>query len=295
MTYDTNTYFQVITAEKFISGKYSRALPMAKTDILPKTIDSPIVIDGLRALSVLDDYTQSRGLSLIVGGAAVQTYIPPENRRPTSDIDLSVVRPLNYEEFKHFVRPIYETLRGAGYEVRTKKRDNRFQLMVYDSEKKDSLSIEFSRRNKRKFNRIQQRLERELQHGRRKAIAGASSSYLVAAPEDIAVPKLVRGVGTLERLPELYPELTLIYQSEPNFHGILNHVIGERAVAQKTRNPQHIETARLKADLYDIVTLSAFVGYNTTYLHDAAQEWDKLQTRSSPRDFLVEKLLHFNI
>ena len=40
-------------------------------------------------------------------------------------------------------------------------------------------------------------LERELEHGRNKIIYGAN--FVVAAPEDIVVPKLVRGVGTLER------------------------------------------------------------------------------------------------
>ena len=268
---------------------------MAKTDIVPKTIDSTIVIDGLRALRALDDQDQSRGLYLVVGGTAVQTYLPSENRRPTSDIDLSVVRPLNYEEFKRFVKPVYETLADAGYQVEMKKRDSRFQLNVCDAEREDSLSIEFSRRNNEKFKKLQSRLERELQQGRRKAIAGTSSSYLVAAPEDIAVPKLVRGVGTLERLPELYPELTIIYQPQPNFNGILNHVVGERAVAQKTKDPKQVETARLKADLYDVMTLATFVGYNAGYLQLAAQEWNKLREKSAPRDFLVEKLLHLDI
>lgn len=261
-----------------------------KTDILPKTLDSEIVIAGLRALHFLEDYAVSQGLYLIVGGTAVQSYIPAENRRPTSDIDLSVVRPLNYENFKAFVKPVFEYLQDSGYPVEMKKRDNRFQLLLYTSDGHDSLAIEFSRRNERKFTEISSRLERELSNGRRKSIPGTASSYVVAAPEDIAVPKLVRGIGTLERLPELYPELTVIYQEDPKFSGILSHVVGERAVADNLKKPSQIETARLKADLYDILTLSTFVGFNNSYFTTAAQEWNKLITPSDQRKFLFKLL-----
>jgi len=261
-----------------------------KTDILPKTIDSEIVIAGLRALHSLEDYAVSQGLYLLVGGTAVQSYIPSENRRPTSDIDLSVIRPLNYEDFKVFVKPVFEYLCDSGYPTVMKKRDNRFQLLVYTSDGHDSLSIEFSRRNKGKFDQISSRLERELSNGRMKNIPGTISSYLVAAPEDIAVPKLVRGIGTLERLPELYPELTLIYQEDPQFSAILNHVVGVRAIADETKKQQNIEAARLKADLYDILTLSTFVGFNQDYFTVAAQEWNRLTTPSDQRKFLFKLL-----
>lgn len=277
--------------ERFINKYYNHNLMMKrKTDILPKTIDSEIVIAGLRALSSLEDYAVSRSSYLIVGGTAVQSYIPIVNRRPTSDIDLSVVRPLNYEDFKTFIKPVFEYLQDGGYPVEMKKRDNRFQLLVHTSDAHDSLAIEFSRRNKDKFAQVSSRLERELMHGRMKNILGTSSSYLVAAPEDIAVPKLVRGIGTLERLPELYPELTLIYQEDPKFSGILSHVVGERAVANANRKPAQVEAARLKADLYDILTLSAFVGFNNSYFTTAAQEWNKLTTPSDQRKFLLRLL-----
>lgn len=261
-----------------------------KTDILPKTIDSDIVVTSLRALHSLEDYPISQGLYLIVGGTAVQSYLPSANRRPTSDIDLSVVRPLNYENFKKFVNPMYEFLRDGGYEVETHKRDSRFQLLVTTSDGQDNLSVEFSRRNERKFAQISSRLERELSHGRRKAIAGTSSSYVVAAPEDITIPKLVRGVGSLERNPQAYSELTHIYQSESPLPEILSHVVGERAIADRTKVAKDVEIARLKADLYDILALSTFVGFNQPYLAESAAEWKKLTIPGEQRNYLIELL-----
>lgn|SRR3989338_4713180 len=261
-----------------------------KTDILPKTIDSDIVVTSLRALHSLEDHSISQGLYLIVGGTAVQSYLPSANRRPTSDIDLSVVRPLNYDEFKTFVNPMSEYLKDGGYMVETHKRDSRFQLLVTTADGQDHLSVEFSRRNERKFVEISSRLERELSHGRRKAIAGTSSSYVVAAPEDITIPKIVRGVGSLERNPQVYIELTRIYQQESTLPEILNHVVGERAIADRTKVAKEVEISRLKADLYDILALSTFVGFNQPYLLESATEWKKLTAPSEQRDFLLQLL-----
>ena len=75
---------------------------MRKLNYLARTIDDDIIKDGLCAVSVLSDDPESRNKYFVVGGVATQSYLPSSCRRPTSDIDLAVLRPLNYAEFKFF-------------------------------------------------------------------------------------------------------------------------------------------------------------------------------------------------
>ncbi len=243
-----------------------------KADIMPRTLDSPIIQAGVRSLEGLKDVPEVAGLCLVVGGTAVQSYLPEFQRRPTSDIDLSVVRPLNYSEFKKFFAPVIECLRDTGYEIETRKASNAFKIF-YSIDTKGSAVLEFSRRNQQKFDSKRMSLERELEHGRDKMIYGANC--IVAAPEDIVVPKLVRGVGTLERNPEMYSTLERVFNSGADILSILQHIIGDRAIANELNNPKLSEQSRLKADVYDVLSL-------------AGSEWDKMKDQSKERDFLFD-------
>ena len=74
------------TTENYIKKRHRVTITMAsKQDILPKTIDSVIVQDGLKAVSILDGEPFSKDLCLVVGGTAVQSYLPDRYRRPTSE------------------------------------------------------------------------------------------------------------------------------------------------------------------------------------------------------------------
>lgn len=94
---------------------------MNKQDYVPRTLDSRIVKDGLRAVSLLNRLSQNGGVYIVVGGMAVQGYLPSSYRRPTSDIDISVLRPLNYEDFKLFSKDMREYLQDNNYLTETKK------------------------------------------------------------------------------------------------------------------------------------------------------------------------------
>lgn len=259
-----------------------------KAGILPKTLEDPIVTAGLEGISTLDNNPHSKGLYLIVGGIAVQSYLPIENRRPTSDIDLCIAKPLTYSEFKLFARPVETCLKDMGYDVKTEKTNSNYKLIISNPKDKDDLMIEFSRRNPQKFKEVRLRLERELEHGRRKIIRGTNTSYHVASPEDIALPKLVRGVGTLTRHPELAEDLKLVFSNDGNYDlkRILQYIIGERAIAQDSRDKEKLEKARLKADLYDSLSLSNFAGFNDEYLQQVINQWDKIKREGKERNFL---------
>ena len=88
---------------------------MEKLNSFAKTIDDKIVKDGLCAVATLDDSPDTKGLYFLVGGVATQSYIPSSCRRSTSDIDLAILRPLNYEEFKHLTKNITSYLQDNGY------------------------------------------------------------------------------------------------------------------------------------------------------------------------------------
>jgi len=99
-----------------------------KDEILPTTLESKITQEGISALSQLnnsplkDDY-------FVVGGVAVQSYLPTEYRRPTSDIDVCLVRPIHgREEFKSLVAPCITYLKDRGYEVSYEKASGNFKI-----------------------------------------------------------------------------------------------------------------------------------------------------------------------
>lgn len=259
----------------------------SKIGILPKTLDATVVKECLNGVCTLNDSPASKDLYLVVGGTAVQSYIPAENRRPTSDIDLCIVKPLNSStEFKLFAQPVMEYLKDKGYGIETKKANSNFKLIA--SKDGDGLVIEFSRRNPRKFKEMEKRLERELENGRRKTIQSTDVAYLVASPEDIAVPKIVRGLGTFTRHPYLINETRKVFPGGQGYDlkRLLSYVIGERAVAQESKEPEKLEKARLSADIYDMVSLSAFAGFNGDYMRQVMGQWDILNNSSKEKKLL---------
>ncbi|MFW6282818.1 MAG: hypothetical protein ACOC1P_02080, partial [Minisyncoccales bacterium] len=94
----------------------------------PRIMDSPLVKEGLMASSVLLNSEPY----YLVGGMATQSYLPSSCRRPTSDIDFSVVRPLNYSDFKLMVKPVIEYLKDNGYDADTVKRSRSYCIDAYD-------------------------------------------------------------------------------------------------------------------------------------------------------------------
>jgi len=261
-----------------------------KSDVLPKTIGSPIVVDGLKAISILDDNPGSKGLYLVVGGTAVQSYLPEAYRRPTSDIDLSVGRPLNRAEFKEFAGPVFEYLQDHGYELSTEKRNSNFKVAVSRPKDRETLLLEFSRRNPQKYGQVGHRLQREIENGRRKTIDGTSLDYLAASPEDIVIPKLVRGIGTLERQPGVADELERVFNGEVDLNQVIRYVIEQQAIARGSTESGRPEESRIKSDLYDILCLSRFAGLNDTYLNRVGEEWLRISQESKELQFLTRLL-----
>lgn len=265
---------------------------MEKLNFKPRTLDDAIVREGLCALTSLEDHESTRGKSYVVGGIAAQSYLPSKHRRPTSDIDISVVCPMDYPDFRDFVSPIQDYFNGKGYQTVLKKGHITNQI-VYFSEDGEAAMIEFPRRNEDNFKKRESILNREGANTRSKLIPGTSATYRVASPEDIAVPKLVRGIGTINRQVS-----SLQYLDKLPIH-LSNGEVGtymqwleslKKEVIIHAGDPALAERFRFASDIFDIRALANFAGFNETYLSEVFNSWDSLKERTQQSRKLVRSL-----
>ncbi len=266
---------------------------MEKLNFIPKKIEYKITKDSLCAVSKLSDVSNSRDNWMVVGGMATQGYLPTNYRRPTSDLDLSVVKALSYTEFKEYAKPILEYLKDNKYTVETHKASRSYNINIQNSEDKEAMVIELSRRNESCLGRSKIRLEREIENSRKKTVEDRNEIYVVSSPEDIAVPKLVRGVGTLKRNPDLKDSLINLIGgvSEEYAQKTLEQISYLRGKAHANSDPKEIERIRLMSDVYDIRVLSSLVGFNQAYLAKVVQDWDVVKEYSPERVALFDLAL----
>jgi len=264
---------------------------MDKLKFEARTLDDGMVRDGLCAVAALEDAPISKQQVFLVGGIATQSYLQSPQRRPTSDIDLAVMRPLSYAEFKEFSKEAAAYLQDRRYVVHLSKGHNSYGLTFFDTSTLQAAVIEFARRNPQNFERIRDRLEREYRNARTKLVEERGDSYAVSSPEDIVVPKIVRGIGTLKRHPEFFDELpsdNLLPLTAENIAENLRRIKKFRAEAViHIGNPELSERLRFESDIYDINLLSRAVGFNPEYLRESMSGWSILGERSDENRKLV--------
>ncbi len=247
-----------------------------------RTLTDPMIQLGLEGLSTLDHFNLSKGLYMVVGGFASQSYLPEEQRRPTADIDVLVGRPLNHENFKEFSKPLREFFSDNGYEVYTKKHHQTFCMGL--SKNGDKILIEFPRRNLKNFASGEKRVIRELENARLKALTNKEGiTYRVSSPEDIVLPKLVRVLNASERGLQFK-------KGSPK--ELLNHLeeIREDAVYH-IGNLEFANNLKVNADAYDILVLCSQAGINAAYFMQAAQDWDSLKKDVKDKQEIISYLL----
>tara|TARA_Y100000296_G_scaffold78713_1_gene101834 strand:- start:2175 stop:2999 length:825 start_codon:yes stop_codon:yes gene_type:complete len=252
-----------------------------------RTLDDNVVRDGLKAVSLLKEP------HYLVGGIATQNYIPTTCRRPTSDVDFSVVRPLNYENFKSMVSNVKEFLCDIGYTAETKKRSRSYSLDIFDANN-EGLCLEFARRNDQNFKKNKKKLERELEQANNKIIEGRDATYKVCRPEDIAIPKLVRLISSLRRNSYLsrYISGEIDALTEEGIKRQLKEISDIREeVVSNISNPALAEELRFASDLYDIRILSELTGFNEKYLAEVIEDWNTFKDHSNEREKLVKAVL----
>jgi hypothetical protein len=260
-----------------------------KLKIIPRTLDDLLMRDGTSALSLL---TGSEPYYL-VGGVAVQTYLPSVCRRPTSDIDCSFFGALNYEDFKKLVKPLCEFLQDNHYSTETRKYSRAYGIEFVNSED-ESLIIEFGRRNAKSFEKARTRLERELEKSKLKIIEGTNSTCCVAAPEDLVAPKIVRSINSLKRNPFFSKYLTkeIMKLSEEEIRKQLEIISKLRNEAiYNPGGPEIAEELRFISDLYDSRILSELSGFNPEDFEKACADWNTYREESKERDLIVRSVL----
>jgi len=274
---------------------------MRKLKFTAKTLENKLVIDALCAVSNLDKSPISKDSYFVVGGIATQSYLPSAYRRGTSDIDLCITKPLGRREAEEFAKPAIEYLLDNKYDLE-KSEDSDFYLKkghnayeLYFNDENDGGVIEFNRRGIENFERHEHRLTRELENARLKAIPGKDLLYRVTSPEDIALPKLVRGIGTLSRNEPFinkYVKGKFRSISEKEASAYLKRLDGLREDAiVHAGDPTRSEELRLVADIYDVKALTAFTGFNEAYLRIASKDWKVLNTPSKERESLIAFLV----
>ena len=243
---------------------------MPNLNFVARTLDDYIVRDGLEAVSFLNEPYY------LVGGIATQSYLPTSCRRPTSDIDFSVVRPLNFKDFKLMIPLVRENLHDKGYTTEVKKHSRAYALNISNPEG-EGLCLEFSRRSKQDFDKKEKRLERELKNANDKIIEGRESTYKVCCVEDIAVPKLVRSINSVGRNPHFFKYIPgeIIPLTDEEIKRQLEEIYEIREEAMiSLSNPELAEKLRFFSDLYDIRILSEITGFNEKRLAKVEVEWD---------------------
>ena len=269
---------------------------MEKLNYAGRTIDDSLVKEGLKSIAVLSLNPNSKGLYAIVGGVATQSYISSSYRRPTSDIDLLVGRPLTHEDFKVFSKPVIEFLEDQGYIVRTAKRSRSYNVII-EKPNGETLLVEFSQRNKKSFENSRERIEREIEHSRTKKVEGEKDvSYVVCSPEDIIGPKLMRTVNALKRDKSLGSYLNPYVKSSSFSDEFMLGKLEEinqfrREASLDVGNESTAGELKLSSDIYDIVLLMEMVGVNRQYFGEVLERWTSLREESPQRDLVFRTLL----
>mgnify|MGYP001601905994 CR=1 FL=1 len=240
-----------------------------------RTLDDVAIKDGLEAVTVLN----GKEPYFLVGGIATQSYLPTICRRPTSDIDFALVRPLSKPDFRQMIHPVKEHLHDIGYEssLKVANASRSYPLYFWKPEKDCDVScIEFVRRGKKKFMEHEKRLKREYENSRQKIVEGRKATCLVCSPEDIAVPKLVRSINSLGRnqgFIDLIPS-RLKPLSEKEI-GETIEILNQFRVEAMTNpgDPYLAERLRFVSDIYDMRILSEITGFNKDYFAEAERDW----------------------
>lgn len=256
-----------------------------KLKVNTNELSSILVGEGLKSISLLTD----KEPYYLVGGVATQSYVPAFCRRPTSDIDISLVKPLNYDDFRKISEPMINYLFDKGYKINWKKHSRTFSLHIENKEG-EKLLIDSSRRNQKSFEKSNKRLERELKNSRKKSIGVAMAECYVCAPEDIFVPKLVRCISSLYRNPSFKQILPKNTEFSPEaVEKRLKSIKDLREYAMLS--PGDLETAerlRFTSDIYDMSLLYDLSKIRKRYLKEVMNDWHTLSEKILERDYLLD-------
>ena len=141
---------------------------------------------------------------------------------------------------------------------------------------------------------IKKKLEREYDEVNSKIIEGRKITHKVVRPEDIAIPKIVRSIGSLKRNPKFsrYIPRQLNPLSYESIARELERIseIREEAIISPS-NPKLAEQLRFISDLYDVRVLSELTGFNEPYMVSVGKNWNVFMENSDEKRKIASAVL----
>ena len=144
------------------------------------------------------------------------------------------------------------------------------------------------------FKKHKNRLEREYDNTRKKIVEERKTTYRVCSPEDIAVPKLVRLINSMQRNPEFIKQIPSELESFSEEiiekrKEVINAIRSE--AVSNPGDPYLAERLRFVSDIYDIRMLSELTGFNPKYFHRAGQDWHDIKKNQELREKIFSATL----
>src|SRR3989344_1465842 len=227
-------------------------------------IRDPIVLASIHGINKVKAETGVDGH--ITGGMAVNSYLPPELRRSSVDLDFSLYWGGDTEEFRTLTYPLMCELRERGYEAEGfQKRNLSYELVAGSNG--DSLLIQHQRRNKKNLEKNALSIQREMANHR--TVSKDGFSYDVLSPEDLVLRKMSRMIKFSGTYSIEMPRNVSI----PDFTQEIERRKKELAIRSEEYDPRLVTEIRMLCDAYDIKTLADYVGLNDNYFSEASADW----------------------
>ena len=226
-------------------------------------LEKIIVKESLRAINAASE--KSGVKSHICGGMAVSGYLPPNIRRSTIDLDFTFLWGGNCEEFRELMNPFVEYLRDKGFSVEVKKRDKTYDISVRSS--CDFLLVQHQIRTRKNFEKQRRCLEREFAHNRR--LFKQDVVFDALSPEDIALHKLSRILTFSDVYGIEIPQRFKIL----NIRNMACQLKEEIKKLAENADARDIARLRIYHDVYDIMALAEYVGFNMPYFEKGLSDW----------------------
>lgn len=205
---------------------------------------------------------------VVGGGTAVQTYLPQELHRVSTDVDVTVDRPLKTSDFREVSKPVLAALQAMGYSssTRTSPREY-FEIQIQT--KDDALELQISKRTKGNFESNQRRIQRELANAVDKDVGYAKTKVL--RPEDILLHKLMRvlrfeekfGLTPIPKGNTLMERFDYVARLRTD---VISHI-------DTLESYSDIANLRMNADLFDISALLNHQAPDKAYFCEALSDW----------------------
>ncbi|MBN2881849.1 hypothetical protein JXM83_07415 [Candidatus Woesearchaeota archaeon] len=245
------------------------------------TVDDYIVQDVYSAFSdvVVDKF-------YFGGGMSTQLYLPEFLRRFSSDVDTNGIPKLSFGEFKGEFGAGLEKLVEKGYSWSSKKRRNTYDLIIEDSQ--STVLLQYPNKKTSSLDFMTSVCDRESQNTQHVSYNGLNLN--VMAMEDIVTRKFLRMYSFMNTYQLNMPKTQNFFNLRKKINKLKVEV---NSNSDLTPEEVALDVAkiRLMADYFDVVALTVYKGFNSSYLKEAVESFNDLKDKFG---LIQDYLLSFN-